>query len=360
MLRIGGREADQSWDDIKSPHHVADWMLTGGRGWPFDENAIFVAAMIIRACDEKLEIATPAKVNFFLELCSRRPDGFHEVENVMATVSIYDQIRFVPRSDSQINLTINTTGVGNGPRETDVIPTNQDNLINQSISLLRTTAQETLGPEFCSKGMDIHLSKNIPSAAGLGGASSNAAATLIAANRIWGLNWTLSQLSSIAAKLGSDIPFFLTGGTAICRGRGEQIQPIHVPAGLALVIAKPPVSVSTARVFSGCSVPSSPENSSDLIQGVRRGQAQNIGRAMFNRLQRFAEPLTRQIATLRNEFNRLCCLGHQMSGSGSSYFGIFANAHVARRASCRLSARLPDVRIFCVQTLGAIHELRVS
>ncbi len=316
--------------------------------------------MIIRACDEKLEIATPAKVNFFLELCSRRPDGFHDVENVMASVSIYDQMRFAPRSDSQINLTISMPGVGNTPRETDIIPTNQDNLVHKSIALLRTTARASLGADVCATGIDIHLSKHIPSAAGLGGASSNAAAALIAANRIWGLNWTLSQLSSIAAKLGSDIPFFLTGGTAVCRGRGERINPIHVPAGLALVIAKPPASVSTASVFGNCTVPPSPQDSSNLIQGVRRGSAQNIGLEMFNRLQQFAEPLTRQIATLRSEFNRLCCQGHQMSGSGSSYFGIFANAHVARHASRRLSARLPDVRIFCVQTLGPIHELRVT
>jgi 4-diphosphocytidyl-2-C-methyl-D-erythritol kinase len=328
-----------------------------GRGWPNDENAIFVAAMIIRARDKQLEIATPAKVNFFLELCSRRTDGFHEVENVMTSVSLFDHMRFVPRRDSQINLTLCKTRTGNAPVETDFIPTNQDNLIFKALQEIRTAAQNEIGTDSCATGMDIHLAKNIPSAAGLGGASSNAAATLIAANRVWELDWPLSRLSEIAAKLGSDVPFFLTGGTAICRGRGEKIDPLAVPTGLSLVIVKPPASIPTANVFGKATVPEVPQSSAALIQSVRCGRPQTIGGAMFNRLQRFAEPLTRQIATLRNEFNRLCCLGHQMSGSGSSYFGMFANAHVARQASNCLSTRLPDVRIFCVQTLGPRHEL---
>ena len=183
------------------------------------ENAIFVAMMIVRALDNQLEISTPAKVNFFLELCSRRADGFHDVENVMASVSVYDHMRFAPRSDSQFRLTIDLPNPGNVPAETDTIPTNQGNLVHKSLGLVRTIAREELGPEACSSGIDVHLLKNIPSAAGLGGASSNAAATLIAANRLWGLNWPVAKLSEIASRLGSDIPFFLTGGTGLCRGR---------------------------------------------------------------------------------------------------------------------------------------------
>jgi len=316
--------------------------------------------MIIRALDNQLEIATPAKVNFFLELCSKRTDGFHEVENVMASVSLYDQMRFAPRLDSKIFLTIATSSPGKMPSETDTIPTDQNNLVHKTLELVRTIAREECGVESCSVGIDVRLLKNIPSAAGLGGASSNAAATLVAANRMWGLDWPLSKLQNIASRLGSDIPFFLTGGTAICRGRGERVQPINVPSGVSIVIAKPPVSLSTAKVFGKVVVPDAPLDSLKLTQSVRRGRPQIIGRQMFNRFQQFAEPLARQIATLRREFNRLCCLGHQMSGSGSSYFGIFANARVARHASNRLSSRLPNVRIFCVQTLGPLHELSTS
>jgi 4-diphosphocytidyl-2-C-methyl-D-erythritol kinase len=278
----------------------------------------------------------------------------------MASVSIYDHLRFAPRADSRICLTVDLPQRGSLPSETDAIPTNQSNLVQRSLELVRTLAQDELGSDSCSTGIDVHLRKNIPSAAGLGGASSDAAATLIAANRIWGLRWPLTKLAGIAAQLGSDIPFFLTGGTALCRGRGEIVQTLRVPTGLAIVIAKPTESLSTARVFRKVQLPGRPRKSANLAQSVRLGRPQAIGKLMFNRLQQFAEPLTCQIATLRREFNRLCCLGHQMSGSGSSYFGVFANARVALLAANCLSSRLPSVRIFCVQTLGPMHELSTS
>lgn len=322
-----------------------------------DENAIFVAVMKIRVLDNQLEIATPAKVNLFLELIARREDGFHEVENVMASVSLYDQLRFATRSDERIQLTLSTPSPGELPAETDAIPTDQSNLIHKSFQLVRSVARAELGPEACRAGIDIQLLKRIPSAAGLGGASSNSAAAIVAANHIWKLGWSKSRLERIAARLGSDIPFFLTGGTAICRGRGELINTFDTPAGLWIVVAKPSVSLSTATVFGNVQVPDCPVSSDKVLQSVRRGSAWSIGRELFNRLQPYAEPLTRQIATLREEFNRLCCLGHQMSGSGSSYFGIFTNSHVARQAARCLSCRQPDARIFCVQTLGPSHDL---
>lgn len=333
----------------------ASMLATAGRS----KNAIFVAIMRIRALDNRLEIATPAKVNLFLEVCSRQPNGFHELDNVMASVSVFDLLCFSKRTDSKSTLTIDKPSPGNVPAESDLIPTDQTNLILRAINRVREVALEESDESQCSgrlTGLSVHLLKNIPSAAGLGGASSNAAAALIAANRMWNLKWSREKLSQIASELGSDIPFFLTGGTAVCRGRGEDVQPINVPAGLSLVIAKPRQSISTAKIFGQVKVPERPLNSQAMIQSVRGGAPQSIGQLMVNRLQQFAEPLTDQIATLRDEFRRLCCLGHQMSGSGSSYFGLFANPRVARLASLRLSSRIRNVRIFCVQTLGPMQE----
>ena len=321
-----------------------------------NRSAILVTAMILRACDKQLEIATPAKVNLFLELLSRRSDGFHEIETVMAAVSIYDRIRFTQRSDSKIRLSISNATVGNAPSESDPIPTDQTNLICRAIELVRSSASEE-GLNSCSAGLDVHLNKTIPSAAGLGGASSNAAAAIVAANRIWKLNWPVSKLSSIAAQLGSDISFFLYGGISVCGGRGEIIQPLATPTKLSLVIAKPTVSLSTARVFGKVELDHDNRSASGLTEGVRRGRPVEIARQMFNRLQKFAEPLTDQIAKLRHEFSRLNALGHQMSGSGSSYFGVFESARTARQASKTLSSRLPNVRFFCSQTLSPHQAL---
>ena len=297
-----------------------------------------------------LEIASPAKVNLFLELFGRRTDGFHEIETVMCSVALYDRLRFSPRQDSEIRLTANFGSQGNLPKEQDPIPTDGRNLICRSLELVRSMAQELGQAENCRGGINVHLQKNIPSAAGLGGASSNSAATLIAANFIWKLNWSAEQLANAASQLGSDIAFFLTGGTAICRGRGELVSPLNATSGIPIVIAKPADSLSTKTVFEQVKPTSQTHDSSTLTQLVQNGSVGAIGRHLFNRLQEFAQPLTDQISILQGEFEKLNCLGHQMSGSGSSYFGVFENATTARLAAASLSSRLPSAKIFCTCT----------
>ncbi len=312
--------------------------------------------MIIHTRHNQIEIAAPGKVNLFLELLARRDDGFHELETVMSSVSIFDFLRFTLRKDSQLVLSMSLTRRGSLPHDPDDIPNDERNLVIRALDLIRTTANRELGPEKCFAGINVHLQKNIPSAAGLGGASSDAAAALIAANRLWRLNWSVTRLSELASQLGSDIPFFLYGGTAVCRGRGELVQPIDVQAQIPIVVAKPPFSLSTAEVFGSVSLNDNPTDSAGLIQSVQRFESKSLGDRMFNRLQQFAELLDRRIAgqfaQLRDEFSRLNCLGHQMSGSGSSYFGVFSNPRVARRAVDCLSSRLPHVRIISSQTLN--------
>ena len=324
--------------------------------------------MIIQRLNNRIEIATPAKINLFLELLGRRDDGFHEIETVMSAVSIFDRLSFTTRTDSDIRLSINYSTRGQLPAETDLIPADDRNLIVKAIKLVRQTAltenaltenalTENALPdsdqhEACSVGMDVVLSKNIPSAAGLGGASSDAAAALVAANEMWNLNWSKQKLEQLAAQLGSDIPFFITGGTAICRGRGEKIEPLNVPSGLSLVVVKPQVSLSTADVFKQVSSSTEIKSADEMLQGLHQGSSQLIGNKLFNRLEQFADVLTSQVSEVRKLFSSLNSLGHQMSGSGSSYFGLFSNPRTARQASRRLSSRLPCLRIFCTQTLS--------
>ncbi|MFT5301180.1 MAG: 4-diphosphocytidyl-2-C-methyl-D-erythritol kinase [Mariniblastus sp.] len=308
--------------------------------------------MRIHAGDNQLEIAAPAKINLFLELIGKRGDGFHEIETLMTSVSVFDRLRFTRRRASASRLRIQLGGPRRLPAEIDEIPTDERNLILRAIHLVRETAQHELGTTVCEHGFDIELQKNIPSAAGLGGASSDAAAALVAANRMWNLNWSTEKLSGLAARLGSDIPFFLYGGTTVCRGRGELIEPISAPAGIPIVIAKPNVALSTADVFRAVDLSHNASSNSECLRSrLWKFRSPEFGRHLFNRLQQFAEPLTDQIGRLAHEFSRLNCVGHQMSGSGSSYFGVFASRQAAFQATQRLSARLPDVRMFCSQTL---------
>ncbi len=316
-----------------------------------------VAKMRITSRNDQLEIATPAKVNLFLELLKRRDDGFHEIETVMSGIALYDHLKFSVREDPAIRLNIRYATQGNQPCEQDDIPADDRNLICKTISLVRSIAASEGNGDSCSQGIAVELLKNIPSAAGLGGASSNAAAALVAANSIWSLNWSKARLVDIAAQLGSDIPFFLTGGTAICRGRGEIIEPMIAPSRVFVVIAKPEDAFSTAQVFSQVKLnPDSKlrqiKSSTAMSRGLQAGLAPVIGKQLFNRLQEFARPLSSQISKMEFEFNRLNCLGHQMSGSGSSYFGLFMNSKTARQAANSLSSRLQNVRIFCTHTLG--------
>lgn len=309
--------------------------------------------MILIQRQNQLEIACPAKVNFHLELKGKRPDGFHEIETVMSAISIFDRLVFRQRQDDQLRLTVRLPRSGSRRLEPDEIPTDQRNLVIKALAQVRRAALAAgCHPQQVAAGVDVELDKRIPSAAGLGGASSNAAAAIVAANLIWNLNMPLSELGEIASELGSDIPFFLTSGLAVCRGRGELVESLAAPVGLAVVVAKPSVALSTAEVFSRVQPQNDRRIADTIIDNLQAGRTIEVGKLLFNRLQRFAEPLTNQIDRLRFEFARLDCLGHQMSGSGSSYFGLFRSGRAAGIARQLLASRLPEARVFSGHTLA--------
>ena len=315
----------------------------------------------------QLRISAPAKINLYLELLGKRSDGFHELETIMTTVSLFDQLSFTANQTGQLRLTLKMAARDRYPdpldkeRELELIPTDQRNLVIKALLLLQEIRIESIDKatdrEVTVPGMEVHLLKRIPSSAGLGGASTNAAAALIAGNILWNMRLTRQQLSDAAAELGSDVPFFLNGGTAMCRGRGEKIAAIQTPVGLPLVIAKPPVGLSTPRVFGQCTVPEQPRSGAAAMADVRSGRADRIASSLLNRLQPAAGRLRSEIEKLKEEFSKLPCLGHQMSGSGSSYFGLFGNQRSAYAAAARLAGRWPALKIHCVTSLGRSGEL---
>lgn len=312
--------------------------------------------MFIRQYGHQIRIDTPAKVNFFLELHGRREDGFHQIDTVMQTVSLWDRLDFVPTEEREVQLSCQLQQPAGQPGEQDPIPTDGRNLVVRACERLRKYALEHQIDSPVSLGLKIHLTKWIPSAAGLGGASSDCAAALVGANRAWKLGLNLQQLHSIAAELGSDVPFFLHGGACRCTGRGEIIQSVTAPAGVNLVIVKPPVALSTKDVFGQVGSPSSacPKISADpLVQALATGRAEQISGSLFNRLAKPAAELTDQMERVGKLFDRVGSLGHQMSGSGSSYFGIFPTRKSARVARQQLSSQLNDCRVFAVRTLAA-------
>jgi len=177
-----------------------------------------------------VHVKAHAKINLSLEVLGRRSDGFHELVSVMQEVSLADDLDIEPASE--INFACHTEC---GPLE--------DNLVVRAARLLQTDGQS-------QGGAAIQLVKKIPVGAGLGGGSSDAAATLIALNSLWSLNLSYASLSALAARLGSDVPFFLTGGTALIEGRGERVTALPDPPGVWYVLVNPGIHVSTARVFA--------------------------------------------------------------------------------------------------------------
>jgi 4-diphosphocytidyl-2-C-methyl-D-erythritol kinase len=305
-----------------------------------------------------VEVLAPAKVNLFLEVLARRPDGFHEIHTLLAPITVYDSIFFTPTTDGQIVLDCRwahglaaqdqgTQNQSQAARELLAadLPRGSQNLACRAAELLRARTGRSTGARIC-------LIKRIPAAAGLGGASSDAAAVLLAANAAWQLQLPLSRLLAIAAELGSDVPFFLAGGAAIARGRGEELQPVRCPR-LHVVVVKPPVGLATSRVYQSCQ-PAGPGGAARMVPLLAEGRAAQAAAFMVNHLQPAAERLTPWIERLTQEFERQPVHGHQMSGSGSSYFAICRTARQARRVRSALRAR--DVGWVMSATTEAGHQ----
>lgn len=281
-----------------------------------------------------LTIEAPAKLNLFLRVLGKRADGFHELESLMVTVGLHDTLRFShqPSGDLQLHCVAAGQRFAGSGSVSESLPASADNLVLRAAHLLR----EATG---CRLGARIELWKRIPLAAGLAGGSSDAAATLWGLNRLWQLNASRGVLHDLAARLGSDIPFFLSGATAaICRGRGELITPVAVPAGVTFVIARPASGLSTAEVYRHCQPEGAADGVDDLVRALSQGRLHEAGTRLHNTLQAAALSLNADVGRLRRLFSHLPFAGHLMSGSGTSYFGLCRNLREAQHLAGRLRA----------------------
>jgi len=280
----------------------------------------------------------PAKLNLFFEVLAKCSDGYHEIETLMCPITLCDSLYFEKEEGEQVELKCErarefsgSDGIAWEEAAADDLPDGRDNLVVRAAELLRQRAGER-------RGARLRLIKRIPIAAGLGGGSSDAAAALRAANEGWDLGFSLEELATLAAELGSDVPFFLVGGAAICRGRGERVEPVSGLGTLDFVVVRPPAGLSTAAVYEVCRPARRPRSVVPLVEALSQGSRERIGRLLFNRLQPAAERLTPWIERLRIAFAKEDFLGHGMSGSGTSYFGLCRHARHARRVARRLQA----------------------
>jgi 4-diphosphocytidyl-2-C-methyl-D-erythritol kinase len=259
-------------------------------------------------------VDTPAKLNLFLEVLGRRPDGFHELETVMVSIGLFDSLRFTPAADGTLSLSTRIAIADSKAAPLAALGEDSDNLVLRAARALRDHAGS-------SSGASIELLKRIPWQAGLGGGSSDAAATLVALNQLWGLDLSREELHRIAADLGSDVNFFLDSlPLAVCRGRGELVESQPLARGLHFVVAQPEGGLSTRNVFGQWSRTGPPRGSRDLLGELSRRDADAAPSGFYNALERPAielhEGVRRTLAALRQATGGAACL----SGSGSACF----------------------------------------
>jgi 4-diphosphocytidyl-2-C-methyl-D-erythritol kinase len=289
--------------------------------------------MHLREIGRYVVVHTPAKLNLFFEVLDRRSDGFHEVETLVYPVDLCDTLVITQRPDERVTFRLVSAPQGAVSDRASLgnVPADSSNLVIRAIDLLRRS-------EGCSLGADVLLVKRIPSEAGLGGGSSDAAAALAAANVAWNLKMPSEQLAEIGAGLGSDIPLFFRAGASICRGRGEIVESASVSPVLHFALVRPPVGLSTAAVYGACRVSRKPRSLPHFLEAFTSAHLGRIGDSLFNRLESAASELTPWIARTRQAFESLDCAGHQMTGSGSCYFGLCRHGRHARRVARRLES----------------------
>jgi 4-diphosphocytidyl-2-C-methyl-D-erythritol kinase len=253
-----------------------------------------------------LTIFAPAKINWYLEILGKRPDGFHEIETVMQAISLFDEIQVAEVPKLQLDCSIDL-----GPPES--------NLAWRAAALLR----DEHAP---GRGARIRLEKRIPHGAGLGGGSSDAACTLVALNRLWDLRLSAERLRELAGRIGSDCAFFVEGGTALCTGRGEIVQALPDMAGMHVVILYPGEVCPTGPVYAEATGPDdrrglTPERQTcyftqDRIEVLDQ---RSLAAMIFNRLQDAALRVSRALNAAWGETGQeKGALARFVSGSGSS------------------------------------------
>jgi 4-diphosphocytidyl-2-C-methyl-D-erythritol kinase len=272
-----------------------------------------------------VRVFAPAKVNLFLEVLGKRPDGFHEIATLMVAVDLGDDLDFGPVETGDVTLTCDDPALTVGP----------DNLVLKAAERLKAETGSTAGSR-------IRLTKRVPWAAGLGGGSSDAAAALVGLNELWKLGLSVAELAQIGAGLGSDVPFFLGGPAAWCTGRGEVIAPLEVGRSLDLVLVKPDEGLSTADVYRRLTVPAEPRDGAAARAALAAGDADALGAALFNRLQEPAIELCPAAADWHRRLTDCKPAGALLTGSGSCLFALCRNPQEARRVHDDLSrGRLP-------------------
>jgi 4-diphosphocytidyl-2-C-methyl-D-erythritol kinase len=290
-------------------------------------------------------LLAPAKINLYLEILGDRPDGYHELAMILQSIDLADQIDLRALSTDTIKIHCNHPQV----------PQDQTNLAYRAVELMARQFPDVFAR---FGGVEITINKHIPVAAGLAGGSTDAAAVLVGIDMMWQLGLTQPELQDLAAQLGSDVPFCLTGGTALATGRGEQLSSLPSLDSLYVVLAKDRrLMISTAWAYQtyrsefGHAYVRDTESLESRAQRVHSGPMVNaifnkdgsqIGQLLHNDLEKVVLPTTPQVSQLRQAFEQSGALGTMMSGSGPTVFALCESEAHAQEIQQRVREMISD------------------
>lgn len=277
---------------------------------------------------KKVEEKAYAKINLVLNIGDLRPDGYHDIQTIMQSLELHDDVTVEQTGGTGITVTASV----------DTIPTDESNLAAKAV---KAFAAKTGVP---ADGLSIHIEKRIPVAAGLGGGSSDAAATLRALNVLYETNLSVDELAEIGIEVGSDVPFCVHGGCAYVEGKGDMVVPTTPMPQCIIVIGKPDLAISTEKMyqrFDQAELPQRADHTPEIMLGLRwenlKAVAESVGNAFEQVLMKNERNTVDMIKEVMNQFGTL---GTAMTGSGPAVFGIFDNELYARVASETLRQRL--------------------
>ena len=285
-----------------------------------------------------ITLKSRAKINLSIDVLGKRQDGYHLVEMIMQAIDLYDLIEISEKDNDQI--TIKSTS--------DEIPLDCNNLVYKAANLIKKTFN-------INKGVEIHIKKNIPVAAGMAGGSSNAAAVLVGLNKLWNLNLSNQQLEKIGLKLGADVPFCINGGAVLASGIGEELTPIKgLTKDVCILVCKPDLFVSTKEVYEcidSKDIDKRPNNKF-LIECLKNEDTRQLAENMFNVLEGVTmdkHPVIQQIKDIMTN-NR--ALGAMMSGSGPTVFGLYENREDAVKCKAILEKQFKQTFVVACEEKG--------
>ena len=285
-----------------------------------------------------ITLKSRAKINLSIDVLGKRQDGYHLVEMIMQTIDLYDLIEINEKDNDQI--TIKSTS--------DEIPLDCNNLVYKAANLIKKTFN-------INKGVEIHIKKNIPVAAGMAGGSSNAAAVLVGLNKLWNLNLSNQQLEKIGLKLGADVPFCINGGAVLALGIGEELTPIKgLTKDVCILVCKPDLFVSTKEVYEcidSKDIDKRPNNKF-LIECLKNEDTRQLAENMFNVLEGVTmdkHPVIQQIKDIMTN-NR--ALGAMMSGSGPTVFGLYEKREDAVKCKAILEKQFKQTFVVACEEKG--------